>query len=74
MNPNNDTNNGAKVCDHCGCGCKHHVVGPIAIILIGVAVLLETFGVLSAYATNVIWPILLIIAASGKLCRCCCRK
>jgi len=67
MNPEN--NNG-KTCGT-GCGCNHHMVGGVAIILIGVAFLLETFGVLSAYATGIIWPILLIIYASGKLCRCC---
>ena len=54
-----------------GCGCGHHRVGAIAVILIGVAFLLEALGVLTANATGIIWPILLIIAAAGKLCKCC---
>ena len=50
------------------------MVGPIAIILIGVAFLLNAFTIVSSYAVSIAWPILLIIAAAGKLCRCCCRK
>lgn len=54
-----------------GCRCGHHTIGAVAVILIGVAFLLQTFGVFSAYVTSIIWPILLIIAAAGKLCKCC---
>ena len=50
------------------------MVGAVAVILIGVAFLLNAFNVLSWSATSIIWPILLIIAAAGKLCRCCCKK
>ncbi|HEX7724332.1 MAG TPA: hypothetical protein VF438_01175 [Candidatus Paceibacterota bacterium] len=56
-----------------GCGCGHHAVGAIAVILIGVSFLLATFHVYSEYVNGIIWPILLIIAAAGKLCRCCCK-
>ena len=54
-----------------GCGCSHHKVGAIAVILIGVSFLLTAFGVYSESVNSIVWPILLIIAASGKLCRCC---
>lgn len=67
MNENNTNNT-------CGgaCGCGHHKVGPIAIILIGVAALLMAFNVLiTPYVFGIVWPILLIVAAAGKLCKCC---
>lgn len=66
-----DQSNNGNVCSSCKCG--HHWVGPIAVILIGVAFLLEAFGVWGSSVTAIVWPILLIIAAAGKLCRCCCR-
>jgi hypothetical protein len=66
MNPQENSNTCGT-----GCGCNHHSVGAIAVILIAVSFLLTTFGVYSAYANSIIWPVLLIIAAAGKLCRCC---
>ena len=68
MNPENN----GKVCGP-GCRCAHHTVGAVAIILIGVAFLLEALNVLTVSATSIIWPILLIIAAAGKLCKCCSK-
>lgn len=57
------------------CKCNHHNVVPVAIILIGIAFLLETFNVLTPWAVSVIWPILLIIIGGMKMmsrkCKCC---
>jgi hypothetical protein len=56
-----------------GCKCPHHKVMPVAIILIGLAFLLETFNILSASSVAIIWPVLLIIIGAVKLggCKCC---
>jgi len=72
MNPQENQ----KVCESSGCHCHCHWVGPVAIVLIGVAVLLQTLGVFSAYVTGIVWPILLIILGATKLCKCCgcCKK
>ena len=64
MNPNNE---GAKVC----CKCGHHKIAPVAVMLFGFSFLLVNINVLSWYDFGIIWPLLLIAAASGKLCRCC---
>jgi hypothetical protein len=66
MNP--DTNQ--NVCKS-GCGCAHHWVGAVAVLLIGVSFLVAAFSPAWASANSYAWPILLIIAAAGKLCRCC---
>lgn len=57
------------------CECGHHRVVPIAVLLFGIAFLLEAFGVLTAEAVGIIWPILVIVAGGtmfmeGK-CKCC---
>ena len=65
-----DSNNNGGTCEM-RCGCGHHYVRPIAIILIGVAFLCQAFGWLSMQVVAVAWPILLIIAACTKLCKCC---
>lgn len=72
MNPENND----KVCEgggHCGgcCKCMHHSVAPIAVMLIGVAFLLQAFGVLQSNIVSMAWPVLLIVAASTKMCKCC---
>jgi hypothetical protein len=63
---------GAK---HNVCKCYHHKVIPVSIILIGVAFLLETLGILTDFALNMIWPVLLIVIGGTKLgarvCKCC---
>jgi len=57
------------------CKCHHHKVVPVSIILIGIVFLLGTIGVLTMWAVNVIWPILLIVIGGTKLgsrmCKCC---
>ncbi len=66
MNPNE----APKTC----CPCKHHVIGPLAIILIGVAFLLSNLGVITGSVVGIIWPILVIIWGVGKMCKCCGKK
>ncbi|MDP3974854.1 MAG: hypothetical protein Q8P88_01010 [Candidatus Jorgensenbacteria bacterium] len=48
---------------------------PIAVLLFGIAFLLEAFGVLTVEAVGIIWPILVIVAGGMKLmsgkCKCC---
>lgn len=55
------------------CGCPHHKVVPLSIMLIGVVFL--PLHVLSPMAVSVIWPILLVIIGGTKLgssgCKCC---
>ncbi len=58
---------------HCGCG--HHKVVPILIILLGLVFLLAQVNVLTWAFADVTWPILVIIAGCVKLfggsCTCC---
>ena len=65
MNPNE----APKTCGSCKCG--HHVIGPIAIILIGLAFLFSNLGWITGSVLGIIWPILIIIWGAGKLCKCC---
>ncbi len=59
------------------CKCPHHKIIPLAILLIGLAFLLQAFGVLSMMTVAIIWPILLIIIGLMKLtrgmCKCCSK-
>lgn len=57
------------------CGCPHHKVMPILVVLFGLDFLLLATGTLSAMFVSVSWPILVIIAGCLKLFRCgCCMK
>ena len=57
------------------CGCMHHKVLPILVILLGLDFLLASLGVLTWGFVNVTWPILVIIAGFMKLMSCsCCSK
>jgi hypothetical protein len=58
------------------CSCPHHKVLPVAVILIGLAFLLQNLNILTAGEVGIIWPILLIIAGAVKLggCTCCANK
>ncbi len=55
------------------CKCPHHKVVPVALILIGLAFLLQTFNVISGALVAMIWPVLVIIIGIVKLggCKCC---
>ncbi len=57
------------------CKCPHHKVVPALIVIVGLAFLLQRFGILSADAVGVIWPLALIVGglmkAFGGNCSCC---
>lgn len=57
------------------CNCAHHKVVPVVIVLIGATFLLGTLGILTSWAVEVIWPILLMVIGGTKLgsrmCKCC---
>lgn len=57
------------------CGCPHHKIFPILVILFGLDFLLATLGVLTWGFVNVTWPILLILVGCMKLMKCgCCAQ
>ena len=68
---------GGGKCGHCAkkCGCMHHSMVPIILILIALTFLFGTTGVLSVYTVGIIWPILVIIGSGMKMmshrCKCC---
>ena len=57
------------------CGCAHHQMGPLLIVLIGVTFLLGALGYVSSAMVAVTWPILLILIGVMKMtrgmCKCC---
>ena len=57
------------------CGCPHHKVFGIAVILLGLAFLLQALNVLAADTVAIVWPVLVIIVGFMKLgmCKCCNR-
>ena len=55
------------------CGCGHHKVMPILIILLGLAFLLAQLNILTWAAVNILWPILVIIAGVMMLVNGCCK-
>ncbi len=64
--------NMCHACRHCN--CPHHKVMPAMIGLIALVFLAKALGIISAAATDILWPILLLIAAGTKLmsgkCKC----
>ncbi len=56
------------------CGCSHHKIMPILVILFGLLFLLGSFDVVTTYTVGMIWPILVIIGGftklSGRMCKC----
>ena len=67
---NKDMSMGGKTC-----GCGHHKVLPILVILFGLDFLLASFSVVSMGFLGMTWPILVIIAGIVKLVKCgCCMK
>jgi len=57
------------------CGCLHHSMFPILIILLAINFLLGTLGVYSDHVVQIIWPIFIIVGAGTALmsnkCKCC---
>ncbi len=52
------------------CRCPHHKVNGIVVILFGLTFLLGNYNVLNAMQIGTIWPILIIVAGCGMLCKC----
>jgi hypothetical protein len=57
------------MCKAGGCGC--HSMKPWAMIIVGLAFLLQAVGVLSAMVVSYVWPIALIAVGFSKMCKCC---
>lgn len=67
-----------KVCPtthECKCGC--HAWKGYLLFLFGLNFLLANLGIISIYASNIIWPSLLILAGLAcifkGMCKCCSR-
>lgn len=60
------------------CGCPHHKLVPLIIVIIGGAFLLQTLGVLTAATVSMVWPVGLILIGlvklGGGMCGCCTMK
>lgn len=63
-----ETTNTTCPCDSKANKCKMMKGG--FVILFGLLFLVKAFGGVSAETTNIIWPILVIIAGLGKFCPC----
>ncbi|MDO8664925.1 MAG: DUF5668 domain-containing protein [Candidatus Liptonbacteria bacterium] len=58
------------------CGCPHHKVVPLLLVLTGATVLAGNFGWLSAEIVNWTWPTLVLVVGvfkltEGNMCKCC---
>ena len=60
------------------CGCMHHKVMPLFIILVGLTWLLTELTVISLHVAIIVWAVLIILAGLFKLmggaCGCCDKK
>ncbi len=54
----------------CGGANKCKMIGGILVVLFGLLFLAKALGWVSADTVNMVWPILVIVAGAGKLCRC----
>jgi hypothetical protein len=68
MNPNQNEN--AKPCK---CGSRRKIM-PLAVALVALDILLANINIWSWYTANIIWPILVIVAACAKMSRCKCGE
>ena len=57
------------------CGCAHHKIAPWAFVIIGLAIVLQTLGVLTGMWIMLIVGVLFIVIGgvkiSGRNCKCC---
>ncbi len=57
------------------CGCPHHKMIPVLMILFAITFLLEAFEILSSHIVSIVWPILVgvagVIKLGGSSCACC---
>jgi len=58
------------------CGCPHHKIVPLVIVLIGVVFLLGALNVITMATVGMLWPIGLIIIGGMKLTSgmCACDR
>lgn len=54
----------------CGGANKCKMMKAVFIIVFGLLFLAKALGWVSAETTNIVWPILVIVAGLGKLCPC----
>ena len=56
------------------CGCRHHRMVPMLLVLLGLTFLLGNLGVVSAEFVDVAWPVLVIVVGLQKMmglkCKC----
>jgi len=68
---------GENVCGNCGrgCGCMHHKVMPLLVVVFGLVFLLGALDLMNMATVNMIWPVIVILAGLKKLavgmCKCC---
>ena len=55
------------------CGCPHHKMVPLLVVLFGLAFLLEALGMLNMSFVNVAWPVLVILAGLMKMFKGMCK-
>ena len=67
-----------KKCEGCGkgmCGCPHHKVMGVLVVLFALLFLLGAYGVVAERTVAVGWPLLLLVGGLMKLsdgkCKCC---
>jgi hypothetical protein len=57
------------------CGCVHHYVSPVLVILIALFILLGNLNVVAWETVSIVWPVLLGLLGFQRLfernCRCC---
>ncbi|MBI2644811.1 hypothetical protein HYW94_01370 [Candidatus Uhrbacteria bacterium] len=57
------------------CGCPHHKMMPLFIVLFGLVFLLKTLNVITPEVLDVAWPVIVILAGLFKMtkgmCKCC---
>lgn len=76
MNQSGGQNKG-MACGNCGngCGCAHHKVMPLLMVVFGLVFLLGAMGQISMATVNIVWPIIVIVAGLKKMavgmCKCC---
>ncbi|MDP3956398.1 MAG: DUF5668 domain-containing protein [bacterium] len=65
------------VCGNCGrgCGCMHHKIVPLLVVVFGLVFLLGALDMMSMATVGMIWPVLVILGGLTKLsegmCKCC---
>ncbi len=53
------------------CGVPHKKMFSWLVVLFGLIFLLGNLSILTPGAVSIIWPVLVIIAGFGKMCKCC---